>query len=120
MMADVGAQIRQARLARDLTLTDLARQVFVTKSYIGDFERGDRTPPEDLMRRICAVLDLDPELLLAAAGRLSVATRAYLRTHPTAGVLLHHMVAARLDEDTLQPLLALVEDLTVNQGDTPR
>ena len=62
--------MRRARLARGLSLSGLADQLGVTKSYLSRLESGDRTATAEQVRKAAALLDLPEELLLLASGTL--------------------------------------------------
>lgn len=70
-MATFGETIRQARANRKpyMTATTLAEKVGVTKMYVSDLELGKRLPGEDTCRQIAHVLNLNPDELLAKAGK---------------------------------------------------
>lgn len=65
----VGAAIRRARLAADLTLVATAERVGCAKSYLSAVENGHKGPPSDeLLSRLERVLGLEPEALTRLAA----------------------------------------------------
>lgn len=66
-MAEVfGKNVRQARLAKGLTLEAMADEVGLAYSYLGEIERGRKNPTLDVVERIAEVLEADPLELLRA------------------------------------------------------
>jgi repressor LexA len=64
----IGPVVRQARLARGLTLDALAAQVGCAKSYLSAIENGRREGVgEDLLAKLESALGLEPGLLVDAA-----------------------------------------------------
>jgi DNA modification methylase/transcriptional regulator with XRE-family HTH domain/uncharacterized protein YbaR (Trm112 family) len=62
--------VQQGRAARGLSSSQLAERVAVTKSYMSRLESGERIPTLEQVQMIASILDLPPELLSLAAGRL--------------------------------------------------
>lgn len=85
---DVGALIRQRReqrreLDRRYSVRQLAERVGVEPSYLSKVERGLVPPPsEETLRRIAAELELDADVLLALAGKISSDLHAAIRRRP--------------------------------------
>jgi len=72
-----GKLVRNARERRDMTLTELARQVDVSIAYLSRIERDRENPPPDrLVTALAKALDLAPDNLFAAAHRLPPDMRA--------------------------------------------
>lgn len=59
----LGTQIREARLARDLTGSELATRAEVSQGSLSKIEAGKLLPSIDLLCRIGAALDLPPDTL---------------------------------------------------------
>jgi transcriptional regulator with XRE-family HTH domain len=78
---------------------------------MNDIENDRRVPSETVLRRIASELDLDADLLLAAAGRVGEGAREYIKTNPTAGVLFRRMSDAGLDEQDVKKLLQQAEKM---------
>lgn len=116
-----GDYIRDGRLAKEMSLRELARRVGKSPSYLNDIEYNRRVPSEAVVRQLCEQLDLDVEVMLAAAGRvLGQGDEDYVRSEPTAGVLFRRVAQERLDESELQDLLARVEQLAKERRPKPR
>jgi transcriptional regulator with XRE-family HTH domain len=60
-MNALGAQVRAARKARGLNLTELGDLTGVAKSYLHRLENADEVRPGfDVIMRVVAVLNIDP------------------------------------------------------------
>jgi transcriptional regulator with XRE-family HTH domain len=115
--ATLGQQIRDARVAADLSLRALARQLEVAPSYMNDIENDRRVPSEAVLRRIASELHLDADMLLAAAGRVGEGAREYIREQPAAGILFRRLSDARLGEQDLKKLLEEAEKMITERDE---
>jgi transcriptional regulator with XRE-family HTH domain len=113
----LGQQVRAARVAAGLSLRALARQLEVAPSYVNDIENDRRVPSEAVLRRIASELDLDADLLLAAAGRVGEGAREYIREQPAAGMLFRRLSDARLDAQGLKKLLEEAEKMITSRDE---
>lgn len=107
----LGQQIRDARVAAELSLRELARRIERAPSYLNDIEHDRRVPSEAVLRQLATELHLDADLLLAAAGRVGEGAERYMRSNPTAGVLFRRVSDAGLDEQDLRHLLEQAEEI---------
>lgn len=71
-VALVGAQIRQARLGRGLTLVDLGRAVNVHHSQISRYERGQMSSVGKNLHRICTFLQIKDDPREYSTGTTSL------------------------------------------------
>ncbi len=71
VMADIARNIRQQRIQHNLTQTQLAEKLGVTRQTVSSWERGNSFPSLDMLERLASVLgtDLDQLLYPAAKGR---------------------------------------------------
>ncbi len=60
----VAANLRRARLARELSQEALADLAGLHRTYVGSIERGERNVSVDNIERLARALDLDPADLL--------------------------------------------------------
>ena len=60
----IGNRIKIARKERGLTQEALAERVDITLYYMGEIERGTKTPSLDLFIRLVEVLDVSADYLL--------------------------------------------------------
>jgi transcriptional regulator with XRE-family HTH domain len=65
-LRELGARIRQMRLAGDLTLEDLAAAAGLSVTYLGQTERGQRNPSVLVLWRIACALDTTLDRLVVA------------------------------------------------------
>ena len=63
----LGARIRSFRLARGLTLVELARLAGLSHPFLSQLERGLAQPSLGSLRRIALALETSPIELIAAA-----------------------------------------------------
>ncbi len=72
-----GNYIRRQREDRELTLTEVARQLEISIAYLSRIERERENPPPDrLISALAGALNLPPDDLFAAARRLPPDLRA--------------------------------------------
>lgn len=67
-----GAFIRREREGRKIGLREMAKKIGVSPTYMSKVERDEFKPPtEDKVRAIAAIIECDPDELLALADRVS-------------------------------------------------
>lgn len=84
----VGAELRARREARNMSLSDLSREIHIDKSHLSRFERAERPIPAEVLARCDDALKADGALarlgaLLAAEDRGHVANSAADVARPT-------------------------------------
>ena len=62
--AELGRRLEAARRAQGLSQGDLAERVGVNQNTIGRYEKGDRHPDPEMLRRIAEALDVSADYLL--------------------------------------------------------
>ncbi len=78
-----GAFIRREREGKEIGLREMARKIGVSPTYLSKVERDEFSPPaEDKVRKIAEFLDLDPDELLARAGKVSSDLTEIIRRQP--------------------------------------
>jgi transcriptional regulator with XRE-family HTH domain len=107
----LGDRIRLARVRKRLTLRELGGRTGTTASYLSDIENDRRVPSEAVIRTVGAVLDLDANELLGAAGRFGDDADRYLRRNPEAGILFRRMSSRNLSADVIRRILDEVPEL---------
>jgi transcriptional regulator with XRE-family HTH domain len=65
----VGARLKRLRIARGLTLDDLASASAVSRAMISRIERVEASPTASLLARLCAALDLSLSAFFAEEDR---------------------------------------------------
>ena len=63
---EIGPLLR--RLRRPLSLRDVNRRTGVSGSYLSQIENGERKPGANIVRKLAALYNVDPEELLKRAG----------------------------------------------------
>ena len=85
---EFGALLRERRekLRKDyrrFSLRQVAERIGVEPSYLSKVERGEAAPPsEETILRLASELDLDPDALLALAGKVSSDLKDVIRRRP--------------------------------------
>ena len=64
----IGQTVRRLRLDREYTLQALADESGVSKSYLGDIEKGRKNPTTDVLESIAEALGVEPRKLLYHAA----------------------------------------------------
>jgi transcriptional regulator with XRE-family HTH domain len=83
-----GQRVRERRVAlsgkeQEYSLRQVAKRVGVTPSFLSKVERGDLPPPsEEKIKRLAEVLEENPDLLLAVAGKVSSDLREAIVKRP--------------------------------------
>jgi transcriptional regulator with XRE-family HTH domain len=106
----LGEIIRDARVAADIGLRDLAKKLNMSPSYLSDIENDRRVPAEEVMQGIGTALGLDATELMARAGRFGQEAERYMKQHPTAGVLFRRMSDKGITEERLKQWLKEIDE----------
>jgi transcriptional regulator with XRE-family HTH domain len=80
-----GQALRELRRSKEISQRELAEKVGVDFSYISKVE-NDRLPPPaaDTIVKICRVLGVPPDELLASTGKMPTEVKEMLSTSPAA------------------------------------
>src|SRR5438876_11807681 len=87
-MSEFGEYLRQRRLLKQqfdpgFSLRRVAAAIGVEPSYLSKVERGEQPPPsEKTILALAKVLDEDPDVLLALAGKVSSDLQQIIRKRP--------------------------------------
>ncbi len=80
-----GQRIRDLRIGQHITLRDFAKRLDVSPTYISQIEQGNFKPPaEHVVVQMARILKLDPDELLALAGRVADDLAPIIRDKPRA------------------------------------
>lgn len=112
----LGEIIREARIAKERSLRDVAKQLSITPSYMSDIENDRRIPSEEVLRELAKVLELDIDHVMALAGRFGENADRYMKKQPIAGVLFRKVAEDNLPEEDLRELLRRAEQLAKKRG----
>lgn len=61
---EMGRQLKLARCQMRLTRKDISKRIWTCPNTIGIWERGERMPSEDHLRRFCRVVGLNVDALM--------------------------------------------------------
>lgn len=103
-MSDLGDLIKKRRLARQMSLRDLGRELGVTAAYVADIEANRRLPGTDLKLKISAALDISREQLEEADNRLSADLRDWVDERPHVVSLLRSLRTSPQSDRLVQRL----------------
>ncbi|MBW3083856.1 hypothetical protein KEM60_00034 [Austwickia sp. TVS 96-490-7B] len=76
-MRDLGAYLRQQRVAANLSVRQLSALTGISNPYLSQIERGLRRPSADILRQIAQGLSLSAESLYVRAGLLDLERAPY-------------------------------------------
>mgnify|MGYP002621322606 FL=1 len=100
-----GAFIRRQREARQISLREMASLLAVSPAFLSKVERDEAAPPgEENIKQIAKILDLDADVLLARAGKVSSDLLDIIRSRPVELAALLRAVK-KLDRDSLLRLI---------------
>lgn len=85
---DLGSYIRSKRLALDLGLRAMARNIGVSPTYLSRIERGQLHPGEEVLAKIASALGENVDLMLAGESRIAPDLQAIILEHPQASAML--------------------------------
>jgi len=68
MIKEFGETIKNARLAKDLSLRDLAELTGLDHSYIGRLEKNSSTPSRETVTKLAKALNIPENELMVIAG----------------------------------------------------
>ena len=63
-MRDIGKNMKQLRIQKNITQDDLAQALFVTRQTVSNYETGRSRPDVDMLIRIAQALDTDTNTLI--------------------------------------------------------
>lgn len=80
---EFGSIIRIRRKLSGLSLRELARKVEISPTYLSKVERGDFDPPSSkVIVRLCLLLDIDRDRMLAMCGKVAPDVLEMYMTNP--------------------------------------
>src|SRR4030095_16369080 len=77
-----GAFIRREREAKGIKLSEMARQIGVSPTFLSKVETENWKPSEDKLRKIADVIVCNADELVARAGRVPSELADIIRQHP--------------------------------------
>ena len=85
---EFGRSLRAARKATGLSMSQVARQLGVTVTYISHMEAGRRWPSAETARRLAQICGADPDEFSVLAGHLPEDVRGILYRQPKDAVAM--------------------------------
>jgi len=76
-----GAYIRDQRLAKGMSLRELAKAAAVSPTFMSKVETEDWKPKEEKLRKIAQILTIDSDDLVARAGRVPSDLAEIIKEH---------------------------------------
>ena len=64
LLDSFASNVKERRIAKKMTQETLARAIKVSVSYVSMLERGQRSPPLDMVERVAKALGVSPLTLL--------------------------------------------------------
>jgi transcriptional regulator with XRE-family HTH domain len=78
-----GAKLRGMREGKGLGLRELAGRAGISPAFLSKIEAGkEKAPAEPKLRALARVLEVDPDVMLAMAGRLSAEVVKVIQKYP--------------------------------------
>ena len=77
-MLDIGSKIMTLRKKLNLSQSELAKKVEVSRTIIGNYERNENTPSVDILLKIAKTFDVSVDYLIGE-GSLSSYDKAILK-----------------------------------------
>lgn len=87
-MTNFGSELRKLRIAKEISIKHLARDLGISHTYISHIERGKTLPSEPLIRKLAIYFDVNVEDLLLAAGKFPQDIEELLDRHPREVVMV--------------------------------
>jgi len=104
-----GERIRELRLAKDLTLRALAKEVGVTFTYLSKIENQKLSfgefPSNEMILKLASALEADPDELLLLAEKIPEAIRKRVLERPD---VFRKM--AGMDDNQLDDVLSYIDE----------
>jgi transcriptional regulator with XRE-family HTH domain len=112
MTNSFGTALRKRRRAAELSQRELARRIGVDFSYISKIENGRLPPPAaDTIVKICGVLDIEPEELLALTGKIPSKVHETVSNSRAAQEFLSEAQRMGLTDDDWRTMIKSLRDL---------
>ena len=81
MIKEFGETIKNARLAKDLSLRDLAELTGLDHSYIGRLEKNSSTPSRETVTKLAKALNIPENELMVIAGYIEAEDKELRENH---------------------------------------
>ncbi|MEW6186075.1 MAG: helix-turn-helix transcriptional regulator [Thermodesulfobacteriota bacterium] len=109
MKQTLGERIKELRIAADMTLRELARQVEIAPSHMSDIEHNRRHPSEEKLKLLAKAISADFEELKNLDPRLGE-LKDWMRGQPAVAQLLRRIRQSDKPDKLIQDLLKATEE----------
>lgn len=116
MAKTLGGRLREARVANDFGLRELAKKLEISPTHLSDIENDRRLPSEELLKALAQHLKLEFDELMVLAGKVYSVTERYVEKVPQAVTLFRKVSEHKLSPDDLKKLEAKAEELAREKG----
>jgi len=103
-MSDIGSKIMQLRKKKNLSQTDFAKAIGVSRTMVGNYERSVHAPSIEMVANIARVLDVSVDYLIGE-GKLAQFDKEVIRRIED---------IQELDEETQSKLFFLIDNVVQN------
>jgi transcriptional regulator with XRE-family HTH domain len=79
----IGMELRLKRTEMKLSLAKMADRVGISENYLSEIERGEKTPSDDIIRKLAKAFDLDEKYLFARYDRIPLVVQEELKENRT-------------------------------------
>ena len=114
-MINFNEQLRMLRQERGISQQELADRIGLSKSSINMYERGEREPGIDTLKRIAAFFNVDIDFLLGKTSkrRISMIFGARISQNIAHNIQLHRQ-QANLSQKQFADLLGIDEEIVID------
>ena len=103
-MSDIGTKIMQLRKKKNLSQTDFAKAIGVSRTMVGNYERSVHAPSIEMMANIAKVLNVSIDYLIGE-GKLAQYDKEVIKRIED---------IQELDKDTQSKLFFLIDNVVQN------
>jgi transcriptional regulator with XRE-family HTH domain len=79
----IGMELRLRRTEMKLSLAKMADRVGISENYLSEIERGEKTPSDEIIRKLAKAFDLDEKYLFARYDRIPLVVQEELKENRT-------------------------------------
>ena len=103
-MLDIGDKIIQLRKKKNWSQTDLSKEIKVSRTIIGNYERNENMPSVEILLKIAKAFDVSVDFLIGEAEVSNLDKAVLQRIYDI----------EKLDDDTKSKLFFLIDNVIQN------
>ncbi|WP_010520209.1 helix-turn-helix domain-containing protein [Aquimarina agarivorans] len=103
-MLDIGSKIIQLRKKKNWSQTDLSKEIKVSRTIIGNYERNENMPSVEILLKMAKAFDVSVDFLIGEAEVSNLDKAVLQRIYDI----------EKLDEDTKSKLFFLIDNVVQN------